>query len=413
MKPFRKGTLIRFISLFYTPSLKNKFRRYIPLSSTKLNNEIHRNYKDIINGLLDYGLIVLGKKYSIGNHNNHYGLADKYYDCKDIIQVILKPRIETELARKQRILKERRLIQDRKEGRNYELTKEEKLSSHYGLLTRWFYHPDLEFNIDLANKHLTKIHNSKAKKSTMQYMHAFTSVARFYHKDWSLKFDKNGRLHTNLTMLPSKFRPCISFNGMPLIGVDVSNTQPLLLASLCDIHWLGILIRRGLIQIDYNMFLEFKAHIESGPLDLIEYQQLVSDGKLYEYLLSIYPQFSRKVIKLNLLKIINDEGYSESKNRELVRSAFKQTFPTIYRLLQLLKSVTYKQSSKVLMQIESSRFVVWFTQEFYYKKENDHIPLFTIHDCFYTTPDHIDFVRSELLRYYQSYCGEFLPLKLN
>jgi hypothetical protein len=258
-----------------------------------------------------------------------------------------------------------------------------------------------------------KIQKSKAKKSAKAFQHAFPAVERFHRKDWSLQFDKNGRLHTNLSMLPSKFRKCVTFDSKPLLGVDVSNTQPLLLASLCDTFWLSTLIKRGTIQVDELLFKEFRTHIESNPSDLLIYKEIVKQGKFYEYMMSIYPDFSRKVMKLSILKIINDSGTSNTYNREMIRDAFKETFPTIYKLLELLKSVTYKQSSKLLMQVESSRFIVWFTQEFYYDKKNNHIPLYTIHDCFYTTPEYIDYVSTALIDYYQKYCGEFLPTKLS
>ncbi|MHA8097656.1 hypothetical protein U8591_10995 [Aquirufa antheringensis] len=411
MKPFRKSTLIRFITLFYSPTIKNKYRRYIPLSGTRLNNEINQNYKSIIDGLIDYKLIEPGRKYSEGSHSNHYGLTDKYFNHKEIIPIAIKPKINTNIAKEKRRLKQRVVIQARLDGKVLEQTTEEKLYDRYGLLTRWFSDPRLVFNYELAQKELIKIQKSKAKKSAKAYQHAFPAVERFYRKDWSIRFDKNGRLHTNLSMLPSRFRKCITFDGKPLLGVDVSNTQPLLLASLCDTNWLYTLIKRGTIQVEEQLFKEFKAHIESNPVDLSIYKEIVKDGKFYEHMMTLYPEFSRKVIKLNILKIINDRGTSTTYNREMVRGAFIETFPTIYKLLELLKSVTYKQSSKLLMQVESSRFIVWFTQEFYYNVKNDHIPLYTIHDCFYTTPEHIDYVTTELIDYYQKYCGEFLPTK--
>lgn len=411
MKPFRKSTLIRFISLFYSPTIKNRYKRYIPLYSKKLNNEINQNYRAIIDGLIEYKLIEPGKKYSEGSHSNHYGLTDYYYNHKEIIPITLKPKIDTNIAKEKRRLKQKEVILARLANKVVEQTIEEKLSDNYGLLTRWFYDPRLEFTYELAQKELIKIQRSKAKKSAKAYQHAFPAVHKFHRKDWSIRFDKNGRLHTNLSMLPSRFRKCITFDGKPLMGVDVSNTQPLLLASLCDTLWLSTLIKRGTIQVDEQLFQDFKAHIESNPVDLSIYKEIVKEGKFYEHMMTLYPDFSRKVIKRNILKIINDRGTSTTYNREMVRGAFMQTFPTIYKLLELLKSISHKQSSKLLMQVESSRFIVWFTQEFYYNLSNEHIPLYTIHDCFYTTPEHIDYVSTELIDYYQKYCGEFLPTK--
>lgn len=408
---FREDSIKRLITLFYAPTIKNKYRRFIPLNSTRLNNEVSRRYKPLIDALIDNGIIELHKNYSKDKHSNYYGLTDKYFNYKEITVVTIKPKIETNITKDMRAQKQKNIISARMEGRLIEQTTEEKLYDRYGLLTRWFSDPRLEFNYDLAQKELIKIQKSKAKKSAKAYQHALPAVERFYRKDWSIRFDKNGRLHTNLSMLPSRFRKCITFDGKPLIGVDVSNTQPLLLASLCDTHWLYTLIKRGTIQVNEQLFKEFKVHIESNPVDLSNYKQIVKEGKFYEHMMTQYPNFSRNVIKRNILKIINDRGTSTSNNREMVRGAFIETFPTIYKLLELLKSVTYKQSSKLLMQVESSRFIVWFTQEFYYNLKNDLIPLYTIHDCFYTTPEHIEYVTAELINYYQKYCGEFLPTK--
>ncbi len=412
MKPFRKSTLIRFISLFYSTLIKNKFRRKIPLNSTRLNNEISQNYKKLIDGLIEYGLIEPGGKYSKGAHSNYYGLTDKYFNNKEITTVQLKPKIKTNISLAKQKKKNQELINSRLRGEIVDLTFEEKLSDRYGLLTRWFYDPRLEFDYELAQKILKKIQKSKAKKSLKKYQHAYPAVERFYRKDWNIRFDKNGRLHTNLTMLPSKFRECISFGGKPLIGVDVSNTQPLLLADLCDKFTLISLAKQGTIDVDSDTLNEFIAYLDSSPSDLELYSDLVKCGEFYEYMVELYPQFSRRVIKMNILKIINDKGSSSSYNRELVRKAFKATFPTVYKLLELLKSKSHKQSSKLLMQIESSRFVIWFAQDFYYKG-NDDIPLYTIHDCVYTTVDYIELVTNSLVGFYKQYCGEFLPTKPN
>lgn len=412
MKPFRKSTLIRFISLFYSTLIKNKFRRRIPLNSTRLNNEISQNYKKLIDGLIEYGLIESGGKYSKGVHSNYYGLTDKYYNNKEITTVQLKPKIQTNISLAKQKKKNQELINSRLRGEIIDLSYEEKLSDRYGLLTRWFYDQRLEFDYVQAQKILSRIQKSKSKKSPKKYQHALPAVERFYRKDWRIRFDKNGRLHTNLTMLPSNFRKCISFNGKPIIGVDVSNTQPLLLASLCDKYWLKSLSKKGAIDIDDDLLNEFISHLDSSSSDLELYRDLVKCGEFYEYMMELYPQFSRRVIKLNILKIINDKGTSNSYNRELVRKAFKTSFPTVYKLLELLKSKSHKQSSKLLMQIESSRFIIWFAQDFYYKG-NDDIPLYTIHDCIYTTEDNIELVTNSLVGFYKQYCGEYLPTKPN
>lgn len=112
-----------------------------------------------------------------------------------------------------------------------------------------------------------------------------------------------------------------------------------------------------------------------------------------------------------MVKIINDKGYNNTKEKKILREALQQKFPTIAKLLDLLKSVDYYYASSILMSIEAENFVQKFPEIFSYNEVNKNIPIFTIHDCFLTTKSNIDYLEDEIKTFFDNNLMINIPLK--
>ena len=159
---------------------------------------------------------------------------------------------------------------------------------------------------------------------------------------------------------------------------------------------------------------EFIDYLDSKPKDLIEYRKIVLSGLLYDEFLNYSPMFTRNEIKKKFLAIINDDNYDYNSQIAYIRNVLLIRFPTISKLLELIKSKDYKYASSILMTMEAQNFVVKFPHEMNYKIETEGkepLPLFTIHDCFITKKSRIEELRTYLESYFPEILEMDVPLK--
>ena len=279
----------------------------------------------------------------------------------------------------------------------------------YSPLIKWLSDGKLTIDVVKAQK-ILEMNNIKTFEPD-KYLEYLAMIDIFKEKDFNLKSDKNFRFYSSLTNLPKILRGCLLYSGKKLAGTDVSNTQPLFLGTLCDRLFLKELRAKKNIDVDDILFNEFILHLESNPKDLIQFNKLVQTGNLYESFTDIGQEFTREIIKDNLIKVINDKGIDKNKYKVAIRRALNERFPTISLLLNMLKSKNHKYVSSTLMSIEAQNFVINFPHEFYYKPEHSHIPLFMVHDCFFTIEQHIDYLENFIKEYYKSYLSIDLPMK--
>ena len=96
----------------------------------------------------------------------------------------------------------------------------------------------------------------------------------------------HGRVHTNLTNLKSTLRPFLSYQGQPLVNLDIGNSQPL---------FFSILLKDRYSQAG------------TMPADVERYVGLVQGGKFYDGLMS-------------------EAGIPEAKRSEFKRKFFGHVF---------------------------------------------------------------------------------------
>lgn len=399
------------LHLFIFKPKGNEDSRDISLSSRILKENFKDVYKNILECLIVNGVIENTVGFSEGKARK-FQLTDKYQFAQGVKKYVREPyALNDALTKKNEEIEWQKYVEELKLPKIKRTSRLPKriFLDWYSPLIKWFADGKLEINLAKALKIMEDENLLYTEPS--KYLEYLSYIDIFKSKDYYLKADKNFRFYSSLTNLPKILRGSLTFDGKKLAGTDVSNTQPLVMGTLCNIDFLKKL-KKGLhIEVDDTLFDEFIVHLKSNPVDLIAYNKLVQEGKLYESFTDIGPEFTRDVVKDVLIKVLNDKGIDSKREKVAIRKAIKERFPTISMLLKLLKSKNHKYVSSTLLSIEAQNFVINFPHEFYYKEEHQNIPLFMVHDCFFTTEEHIDYVEGYVKEYYRNFLKIELPLK--
>lgn len=176
--------------------------------------------------------------------------------------------------------------------------------------------------------------------------------------------DVNGRLNSNLTNLPTYLRKHI-IGADNLYNIDIKNSQPLFLYAS--------LIKDGGIPIDG---------------DIAKYGELVTEGKLYEYIQDMYFEHKGKVIdRLQAKNMCFKIFYSKVDSYQPFKEFFGMLFPT---LMEYINTKNSKSNSKLAieMQKSESEFII----DSMVKKELKNVGInpFTIHDSFVVNKEEVE-----------------------
>jgi len=154
---------------------------------------------------------------------------------------------------------------------------------------------------------------------------------------------KDGRVYTNVTNFPKKFRKHLSIDGKRFIGIDIRNCQPLLAAIL-------------FMNYSMQVYGELKE-------DIVEYKRQCEDCTFYEYFMGInkidQSEENRQTFKGKFFgECFYSKNAAEDKRKEL-SIQFQQKYPTCYEALVNYKgkyeySPEYKQVPITLQAVEKS-----------------------------------------------------------
>jgi hypothetical protein len=419
----KESKVVEFLSIFSQPIKRKKVSERHRLNAEILKNSIGKDYNKIIKALIMDDVLVHTDGWVKDIKSNEFKLTSKYQNCSDFIEFQLSDetpetlRLVNEKRKEARYLAELKIPKlKRKAPKPYRVFKDD-----YRYLIEWLRDSRLTFNQTRAFEILesTGFQNSTKKKERNKYKYYKVSIQSFRPDNIYMSCDYNDRFYSNLTSLPKIFRCCLSFNGEPLVGYDISNTHPVLLSNLCDTFFLKKLVKSKAIEVNPEQLNKFLALVDSNPTDLQDYNKLASAGHLYRQFNSWLPQIPIGTIKKKFLSLINDEYQNYNDEILLIRRTLFKHFPTIYGLLELMKSVNYKYISSVLMSMEAANFAVKFPHEFYYKLESDKIdafgthpfPLYTVHDCFVTNESNKDMLKKYLNWYFKESMGMQIPIK--
>lgn len=248
-----------------------------------------------------------------------------------------------------------------------------------------------------------------------------TKVESFVRGEFPIVQDEFGyRVHTVLTQLPKEFRSLVTYEGLPLVEVDISCSQLFFSTFLLNHrHWRTAkselytkeLWKSSSISSDnssefFNTIMYIKScetYYQQGFKEHL-FLQMCCDGQLYESVVDRlnaenyfpagwdYPR-KRKQVKTLLLDQLfanpadpDHAGLYCAKNKPIL-GCFQTLYPEVWQVYQRIKEGQekgrYKDLCRLFQRIESiamQGFVCKRLQADYPK-----IPIFTLHDCLITT----------------------------
>ncbi|KPH14982.1 hypothetical protein [Chryseobacterium sp. ERMR1:04] len=253
--------------------------------------------------------------------------------------------------------------------------------------------------------------------------------------------DSDNRLHTNLTNMPSKFRPYLTYYGENIQSLDIKNSQPyfmvLVLESLSNSKIIEI-ISKVFGSDNIGTMLQKLQQITSSKAfqeEFIPLKKAVLTGEFYEFLMPLFPDIKPDHDGVFRKKFYNsDTGKAEVKDfptkRDLMKKLtlqilytplkkpskeyliFKQYFPLLCECIEIFKTTSDEKDSfklfpKLLQQVESDCVIDTITKQI--AEMNPDMPLWTIHDSFCTTQSWFPILESMVQELFLSYSQGVLP----
>jgi hypothetical protein len=247
---------------------------------------------------------------------------------------------------------------------------------------------------------------------------SLVNIEKFRSQRYCLSVDSTvGRFHSNITMMKSSLRPFLTYNGAPLVTLDIANAQPYFSTILFNPQfWLKptqselpitfySIINRSTHQFNLNpdLLIMITNHIKrSDNQDCITFQNLVRTGSFYRHMQHQMKEhynldYSLKRIKKEMLITFNAGGKKAFKMRTL----FSHLFPNVALMLDAIKSPDNSNLAHLLLNFESMIILNRIARKFSQLYPN--APIYTIHDSLLTTPDYepnlADLIKEETTRH--------------
>lgn len=378
---------------------------YVNLSSKLMQSFVH-DYNLYLNYLLEHRIIRTDKIYINGAKSYGYVLNKLDYDAE--IQQIL---VQDSVVRKKRAKKHRALEQETK-----------ATCANYTYLTKWF-NDKLQIDAHGAFAKIEElfpeptgairgVRKGKASRTTKKYS-AKLAVQKLATGNFYYKIDENvGRFHSNITNIKKELRHYITYDGKPLVNIDIKNSQPLLSTILLDPSFYDLQKKPRYINI-YNIPSSFnlltnnkhKHTYTDTIIMLVKVLQSIDIKKVNKYTTiaksgDFYQQLSKEVFprrifdKAEIKKLTYTVFFSNNRSIQgmhyIGKRNFRKIFPDVYRVFSIIKRKNHRALSHILQRIESEIMIQKVSQRI--SIENPTLPIFTIHDSIVTTDGNQDYV---------------------
>jgi hypothetical protein len=282
-------------------------------------------------------------------------------------------------------------------------------SGSYKFLKKHF--EDSKLNIDLDGAiELCKLRKNEHKNYS-KYLKEIVQIIDLYNKTYKIYYKKetDGRIHTNLTRLPKVYRQFVSYNNLPLVEVDLSNSIIYFLSMLLSNKLNNALINNTPLLL---MFMKSLLDVDNIEIELMQGKAL--NGTFYDDFIAEYQKnyipddirimfeivnkekFTgsdkqiRKVVKKRILAMLFAETYQFKTEQQI----FETKYPNVLNVINKFKDeFGYEKLSHILLQLEA-HFMINEAGRSFNNKHWRNAPLFTLHDCLITTADHVDELES-------------------
>lgn len=250
----------------------------------------------------------------------------------------------------------------------------------------------------------------KASNTTKKYS-AKLAVQKLVTGNFYYKIDENvGRFHSNLTNIKKELRNYITYDGMPLVNIDIKNSQPLLSSILLDPSFYTTkprYINIHQLPSSFNLLTNNKhKHTYTDTIIILvkvlqsidikevsSYSSMAKSGDFYQQLSKVmYPR--RIFDKAEMKKLTYTVFFSNNRSIQGMHYAskrdFRKIFPDVYKVFSTIKRKNHRALSHILQRIESEIMIQRVCQRI--SKEQPKLPIFTIHDSIVTTDGNQDYV---------------------
>ncbi|MES2429434.1 MAG: hypothetical protein V4556_00780 [Bacteroidota bacterium] len=401
---------------------------YTNLSSNLLSCVI-RDYRRHIDFLLKAEIILTDNHFIRGKKCKGY-CFNSPYNGQELVEVhISNHNLRKAIKRQKDLLEE----------------KQKKATWGYNYLTKWWDSDKLQIDLEgalewIENYEAAKIlainnddsittkepYIENAKNTSIDFRYL---VNRISQKKYSYCFSGVGhRFYNPLSNLKKELRDFITYDGVPLVSIDIKNSQPFFsIALMKQSFWeasdqsdkilnlqnlkrklRGYVVEEGIINSIITLS-KCSTTLSSKDFTFTNYINLVTGGEFYEYIEEnfkpLYPDRfnNRQNVKREVLRIL----YSQP-NREFVPfykpcQTFKSLFPKVYELFKLIKSVDYTLLPLLLQRIESFLVIDVVCKQI--SQLHPEIPLFTIHDSIVTIKGNEALVEQIMSQEIEKYIG--------
>ena len=408
---------------------------FVPIHSRRIRHYF-KDYLSYLDYLIVTGIIICDRQYIVDERPREYKLAPEYenvlliphyYTCFNPISV--NP-IEELVYNEENNSFERNALLD-KEYLSW-WYKQKKIDIHpfAEKYSKNVWKSKIGINDsdhskwDISDKWDVEKHCYPRKDPKLQYNAVTQNINEIKIHHYKAKIDANvHRLSSVLTNIQSEYRNYMTYDGQELVAIDIKNSQPYLLCLLLNKEfWMeNSALPININNLSPNIQRLYKTPPEilstiQGFFELVnitefqEYINLVASGMLYEIIIEIAKQIrkstklNRKKAKKNLLTFFysanKDDIEGVSRRTYIIEKVFREKFPTIMRLIRLIKNNyegtainnTYNRFSRLLQSVESEIVLNRCCKRIW--DEGHHkVPIFTIHDSIATTYEYQDYVK--------------------
>ena len=330
--------------------------RFVRVSATRARKSFNDavDYKKMVDALLDAGVIEQGRNYSVGQRCREYRPSVEFVNSHRVIHTITGRQAVG-------IVRSANMKASQKPLRCPLSVFEHQIST----LRRLSISPDAQAMLDRVTRSAEK----RGRVMDMRHQRALNRLGRMRSSEalpdrLLIKEDQNGRMYSPVVNLGKYFRQYLTLDGEPLVGLDITSCQPLLLAvllnklvkaldhaqlvgSIEDLHTESkvMMTRLGATEGASRLFWAYlkkrytrwsQEESVRTKAELSGFMDLVCSGKLYEEIMTETGyKANRQSFKSTLFHALYARFMRAVKTQEW--RCFALMFPRIAREIKLMK----------------------------------------------------------------------------
>lgn len=381
---------------------------YAPVNAKILQHWVGRNYKMYIDLLIAAKVIERDGRYVSGEKSIGYRYCNQYR--KGIKKLLI-----TDLALIKKLIAYEKEYDLEITGQDDCHKLHEDIRSQYLPAIKWYKSELIKIDSDLANNYANSVFeykhadkklwdkgiDGKLKSPYTQLRAAQISIDKIESKRFNQHADNNVyRLHSIITQLKKELRNAIKIDEKEVVAVDISNSQPTLLALLIDPKFWDEKSSFNYTKIPYldiqsifasdshqSTFIKLCKNAEHnsnmiGEID--KFKDLVASGMFYEEFRSLLEQklgikgLDRHNVKAMFFTVLFTNNHFIHQKEAAPKRVFKEWFPYIYELCNRIKAHNHANLPILLQRMES--YIMFSCIIARIGAEKPELPFIPIHD---------------------------------